>query len=767
MGGDVPGELRARIAQPDVPEPWRAESYRLEVPEERAALARLLASDAVRFVHDTAADQLAELVASRSPERKLAPDEIARGVDELLAGRPLEELGAWIHYPWSARLVHCLPPAMHREIRTDRNRYKITAAEQARLAGAKIGIIGLSVGNMAAITFALEGIGSHFRLADFDRLSLSNLNRLRGGVHELGFKKTTLAAREMFEIDPYLEIELFDDGVNDDNVDRFLDGPGGRLDLLIEECDDLYLKVAVRLRARELGIPVIMDTSDRGLLDVERFDTEPTRPIFHGLIGDTAPESLRRLASKDKVPFFLAIVDPDRMSARMAASLPEIDQTISTWPQLASGVALGGAITADAARRVLLGSFKESGRYYVDPESIVRDGAGMYREPVAPPAPRSIAPEALREPELPPKPTATGEVSPEAVRWIAGCALLAPSAHNTQPWRLRWHAAERRLECRHDPSHDLPALDFEAAATHVAFGALAENVSLAARAIGLAATIRPLPGEDDPQHVCSIDLAPSGGEAPDDLVDWIPHRATNRRRDPVQPIAAGDAQSLAAAAASREAELHLVSEPAAIAELSEILGACDRITLLNRPLHEDFFSGFRWDRAHVEATRDGLDLDVLELTEPERAGLGVLRQWRVMDTIGRVGGGRALEDLARTSVIASAAIGLMTAPGTGPQSYFQGGRAVQRLWLTATRQRLALHPWTGLPFLLARLERGGGRGFSDAERAELSELRRRFASFFPTSPACAEVFLFRLSPASRPPTARSLRRPLDAMFEVI
>ena len=71
---------------------------------------------------------------------------------------------------------------MHREIRIDRNRYKITAAGQARLAGAKIGIIGLSMGNMAAITFALEGIGRHFRLADFDRLSLSNLNWLRGGA---------------------------------------------------------------------------------------------------------------------------------------------------------------------------------------------------------------------------------------------------------------------------------------------------------------------------------------------------------------------------------------------------------------------------------------------------------------------------------------------------------------------------------------------------------------------------------------------------------
>ena len=29
-----------------------------------------------------------------------------------------------------------------------------------------------------------------------------------------------------------------------------------------------------------------MATSDRGLVDVERFDLEPHRPILHGLLGD-------------------------------------------------------------------------------------------------------------------------------------------------------------------------------------------------------------------------------------------------------------------------------------------------------------------------------------------------------------------------------------------------------------------------------------------------------------------------------------------------
>ena len=39
-----------------------------------------------------------------------------------------------------------------------------------------------------------------------------------------------------------------------------------------------------------------MDANDRGLLDIERFDREPHRPLLHGLLGDADP---RRLPGAD------------------------------------------------------------------------------------------------------------------------------------------------------------------------------------------------------------------------------------------------------------------------------------------------------------------------------------------------------------------------------------------------------------------------------------------------------------------------------------
>ena len=126
---------------------------------------------ATGFVHDTFEEQLRDLACARSPHAKLTSDAIDAEVAALLGGRPAAECGRWVYYPWSRRLVHLLGPAEFRELRLDRNRHKITAAEQARLGAATVGIVGLSVGNAIALTLALEGVGGHLRLADFDRSS--------------------------------------------------------------------------------------------------------------------------------------------------------------------------------------------------------------------------------------------------------------------------------------------------------------------------------------------------------------------------------------------------------------------------------------------------------------------------------------------------------------------------------------------------------------------------------------------------------------------
>ncbi|WP_062987753.1 Rv1355c family protein [Nocardia anaemiae] len=754
---DVGRDLRERADQNDDLSEWRPVHFDLAIDRDRSALSELLAATDVRVL-DTLSDQLRQLVLAREPACSTA--ELDERVRLRLGETDPAEYGRWVWYPWSADLVHVLPEAEFREVRTDRNRYRITREEQQRLARMRIGVVGLSVGNAAALTLALEGIGGSFKIADCGRLDLSNLNRIRARVADLGIEKSVMAARQMFEIDPYLRIERCPRGIRPEAIDDFLLGGGG-LDLVVEGCDDLHTKALVRERARVHGIPVLMPIGDRGLLDIERFDIEPDRPIFHGLLGSVRAADLRDLTTSAKLPHVLGILDAARISTRAAASLPELGRTIGSWPQLASGAALGGAIVADAARRLLLGEPVASGRYYVDPAELIDAGHGSHHEP-APPAPLfAVAEEARRDPPLPPQPSERGVVSDDAVRWIAAMGALAPSAHNAQPWALTWRRATAVLECRHDPKRDLPSLDFAHGATWVAFGALLENIELAAGQLGLRTRIRTWPDAD---LVATVELSGAPELEGSPLVAQIPTRVTNRRRELRRPLDAELARSLVAACAEFGGRLQLSCERTELAEIGALIGAADRIGLLNRAMHRDTMSSYRWTPEEVRAEPYGIDIATAELTEAERAALRLLGQWRVAESLAEIGGGRALEDLSRRAVTGAAAVGLLTVPGVSRESYLLGGRAMQRMWLTAAAEGIALQPMTALPYLFARLERGGGHGLGKREQAELRELRVRYRRVFDTDADHAEVLLFRLAHAG-PPTARSLRRPLVQVLE--
>ncbi len=341
-------------------------------PDDSVALSRLRESSSVREVHDRIEDQVEELLRCRAPQDPFASRSRSHAVTEAMDGRP-DAYGRWAWYPWSGRLVHVLPREEFRLVRTDRNRGKITRAQQQALLRRRVGVIGLSVGSSAALACAMEGVGGAFRLADFDRLGLSNLNRLRAGVHELGVEKSVLCARRMYELDPYLDIEIFRGGVTEETIEDFFaaPAPGGGLDLLVEECDTPWVKVAAREHARHRQIPVLMDTNDRGLLDIERFDLEPGRPLFHGRAGRVSADEVRALGREESIRFLLTVVDETRLSPAMADALTRVGRSLSSWPQLASGVMLGAALIADTARRILLGEPLASGRHTVDLHALV------------------------------------------------------------------------------------------------------------------------------------------------------------------------------------------------------------------------------------------------------------------------------------------------------------------------------------------------------------------------------------------------------------
>lgn len=316
-------------------------------------------------VHDQYAHQVKEFIKIQHLGVNISDQEI----DVVSKKMTSDDAGNMVVYPWLKKAVRILRKDAFVAVRTNRNQNKITAHEQEILSTKRIGVIGMSVGRAVATTMALERIFGELRLADFDTLDLSNLNRLKAPIYDLGLPKVFSVAREIMSFDPYLELTLFEEGATNENFEQFLT-VGGRLDVLVDECDSLEIKIRARQWAKKMRIPVLMETSDRGMLDVERFDLEPERPIFHGLLEDLDVEASLN-DPKMKWEMLLKLVEYENLSSRAKSSMMEIGKTLQTWPQLASAVVLGGGTVTDITRKILLDEEVLSGRYYFDIDKLI------------------------------------------------------------------------------------------------------------------------------------------------------------------------------------------------------------------------------------------------------------------------------------------------------------------------------------------------------------------------------------------------------------
>lgn len=577
----------------------------------------------------------------------------------------------WIHFPWSNTAVRLIDPVPFHALRTDRNRYKLTSEEMTTLRGKKVGVVGLSVGGAIAYTLAQEGLCGELRIADFDTIELSNLNRLAGSVTELGMNKAELAARRIHELDPFLDVRIHPDGVTPETIAGFLEG----LDLVIEECDSLDVKVLVREHAARLGIPVIMETNDRGLLDIERFDLEPDRPPFHGLVESIRAADLAGLSTDDKVPFVLDILEAGEISDVFAATLVEIDESVSSWPQLASDVALGAALACHAVRKVLLGrQHQRSGRVRVDLDRLY----GELRDPEV--DRRDATPPLVVRDDLP------SEFS-EAVLTAAG---MAPSGGNAQPWRFALDDAGFSVFEKRDGI----GMDIKGRGTAVACGAALFN----ARCI--AASHRRLADPegsvdltldlDQPELVGRLGFGNQSNTALAALATAIRGRVTNRRLDAsavrIEPADLDHLSELAALDGAR-----LIHVPAAeLQPLADIWADSDRIRLLNESLHAEMFDELR--RPGYEPLDRGLDQRTLELSPIDEAKLDILRRGDVMRRLDGWNRGHRLREDALDRLAGSAAMLIVTVDGGTRADYVRGGMALQRMWLGATGLELQLQP---------------------------------------------------------------------------
>ncbi len=743
--------------------------FRVKNEAERQRFEDIIDNNPSIELHDGIHQQLIELLAIRNIDQNKNLPVLEKFVEKHLNGTPHEEYGVWVYYSWLNKAVHLLDKDEFIEVRTNRNQHKITKEETSDLSSKRIGIIGLSVGQSIASTLVLERCCGEIRLADFDDLELSNLNRIKTGVYNLGIKKIVQIAREIAELDPFIKIVCFEDGITENNIDDFLN-KNGKLDLLIEECDGLDIKILSRIKAKQYGIPVVMETNDRGMIDIERYDLNPDAPLLHGILEGISWENLKQLTTEQKIPVMMKLVGFNTVSPRGKLTLLELGQSLSTWPQLASNVVLGAGITTDVARRILLNHLSVSGRFYIDTESIIADKEPKIPSYVHPLLNKMSANDMKTIADNIVVTHAENQFQPSLniIEKIVTDAGMAPSSGNDQPWQFLYHNGKLFLFYEKERSYSFG--NYKDRAAYISLGATIENAVLSAhfQNLEVSVTLFPESNEKDCIAVFVFTSSPevsSEKHENDVLYNFIEKRYTSRKIAANEVASQTVLEQLTLAAESiPSAKAFFVTDKSSLQTLGAIISESDRIRLMHPRGNYEFFNReMRWTAAEAEKTRSGMDASALEFTPQIMMALQLLRDDSIMNVLRSINGLQGFKGTSIPNAVNAAAMGFITMPSFDAIDFINGGRSVQRQWLKATELGYVLQPLMMPLYLFYRNVFGAGEDLGIPVNKEVHDLRRRFLQIFPGSNERGEIWLFRIAKAQEA-EKRSLRLPLSEIL---
>jgi hypothetical protein len=127
--------------------------------------------------------------------------------------------------------------------------------------------------------------------------------------------------------------------------------------VLVEETDNLEIKIKLRIEARKRGIPVVMatDNGDNIIIEIERYDLDRTKQLFNGALGDITLEEFKTFPPQELPKLATRIAGPSWVTERMMSSLLQVGRTIYSWPQLGDAATLSGVAIAYTLKRLALG----------------------------------------------------------------------------------------------------------------------------------------------------------------------------------------------------------------------------------------------------------------------------------------------------------------------------------------------------------------------------------------------------------------------------
>jgi hypothetical protein len=331
-------------------------------------------------------------------------------------------------------------------------------------------------------------------------------------------------------------------------------------------------------------------------------------------------------------------------------------------------------------------------------------------------------------------------------------AILAANPHDTQPWIFETKANATTLFA--DRARNLGSFDPFRREMHLGLGAAVENLVLAARALGFAATVSPAEGrlalspQDAIIPAVHIALAPAPAIR-DALFEAIPHRHTNRgpyRED--QAVGADRLHRFTNLITDDTVKVVFVEDARARGDLGALIVEATRRIVGDPQMSADSARWFRTGRRDIAAHRDGVTVDT--------AGVSLLTaavSKFLPDLDARAADQYWLSITSTTQVPTAAVLGiLLVRDRLDMRSAIQAGRAWQRLHLAATAEGLAGQP---LNQPIECMDRDAMLGRTDSFGPALAK--------FAGTPGWEATFIFRLGTQARP-APQSPRRSMEEVL---
>ncbi len=349
----------------------------------------------------------------------------------------------------------------------------------------------------------------------------------------------------------------------------------------------------------------------------------------------------------------------------------------------------------------------------------------------------------------------------EEIQTLVEAGGMAPSGGNIQPWRVR--SLPDRLELRLHPQRSDSFIDVGRLASLMALGSFAENVCVAAPALGLQhrVEVHGFTSLDEP--VVSVHFTGRTDRQTHPHAAALEQRCTNRQPWDGAELGEGEIGALSDVIADLPGyDLHVCSGAEPKARAAEILGRADVVRMRHPVLHEQMFSEVRWSEAEARATGDGVDVRTLEVPTPAVWVMKMLSSRTIAGLVPTA----ALMAMTRDPITSCSHVCCLSMPSRPTATTMVAtGQALERVWLEATRLGLALSPWAVAPFFAFRALYFDGEGFSEEENATMRGVDGGLRELLDVPESADPAFVFRLSRAA-PPSTRSFRLPWEDYTEL-